>query len=317
MALAQYGGKISKDASYRVFTKYLDDGHLPDLNGENARDGWHLLHGGFRVDDTLSKKDALTVQGDLYTGREGASIIHIFSVDPPDTDVLFTSSRLAGGNVLGRWSHEQSNRSNTTLQLYFDNYTRSGPEAFESRDTFDIDLDHHLTLSRRHDLIWGAGYRRSSDHTVGTIDQAFIPADRTLQFVSFFAQDEITLKPDRLLCRGPAGPRRGGTPTWMWGWRHFPTPRAQALRSRPFYSGLRKSNRSMLWPGRPGIVPSQAGEFLSTLRHFSTSMTTCSRWNRKLRLLTRALRSTLFSHLRSQTNCTGKPPERKRPRTGR
>jgi len=198
MALAQYGGKIGKDASYRVFTKYLDDGHLPNLNGENARDGWHLLHGGFRVDDTLSKKDALTVQGDLYTGREGASIIHIFSVDPPDTDVLFTSSRLAGGNVLGRWSHEQSNRSNTTLQLYFDNYTRSGPEAFESRDTFDIDFDHHLTLSRRHDLIWGAGYRRSSDHTVGTIDQAFIPADRTLQQFGFFAQDEITLKPDRV-----------------------------------------------------------------------------------------------------------------------
>src|SRR5258708_37881021 len=79
MALAQYGGKISKDASYRVFTKYLDDGHLPNLNGENARDEWHLLHRGFLVDGTTSKQEALTVQGGLYTGREGASIIHIFS----------------------------------------------------------------------------------------------------------------------------------------------------------------------------------------------------------------------------------------------
>jgi len=71
------------------------------------------------------------------------------------------------------------------LQFYFDNYTRSGPEAFESRDTIDIDFNHHLALGKRHDLIWGAGYRRSSDHTVGTIDQAFIPADRTLQQFGF------------------------------------------------------------------------------------------------------------------------------------
>src|SRR6202023_4124009 len=87
----------------------------------------------------------------------------------------------------------------TTLQLYFDRYTRSGPESHEVRNTFDLDCQHHLALGTRQDLIWGAGYRRSADRTVGTIDQGWIPPDRTLQLFSMFVQDEITLRPDRLV----------------------------------------------------------------------------------------------------------------------
>src|SRR5580700_12333019 len=65
---AQYGGKIGEDASYRVFTKYLDHNDLPDLTGRLTNDGWHLLHGGFRVDGGLSGNDSMTAQGDIYSG---------------------------------------------------------------------------------------------------------------------------------------------------------------------------------------------------------------------------------------------------------
>src|SRR5579864_4998474 len=37
----QYGGKIKQDSSYRVFAKYLNNDHLPDLNGQNGEDSWH------------------------------------------------------------------------------------------------------------------------------------------------------------------------------------------------------------------------------------------------------------------------------------
>src|SRR6202521_1839262 len=71
---AQYGGKIGGDASYRVFTKYFDHNDLPNLAGQDANnDGWHLLHGGFRVDGSLSTNDSLTAQGDVYRGSEGAA----------------------------------------------------------------------------------------------------------------------------------------------------------------------------------------------------------------------------------------------------
>jgi len=197
--VAQYGGKIGGSTCYRVFTKYSNYGHFPGLDGLAADDGWHLLHGGFRADGSLSGKDSLTVQGDTYTGSEGASIAHIQSIAPPDNENVDRLAELSGGNVLSRWTHVFSSRSDTALQFYFDRYARSGPEVREARHTFDLDFQHHLVLGTRQDLIWGAGYRRSSDQTEGTIDEAFLPPNQVFQLFSAFVQDEITLKPKRLI----------------------------------------------------------------------------------------------------------------------
>lgn len=76
--MARYGGALEQNTSYRLFMKYLDHGALPEQDGESGDDAWHLLHGGFRADSTVSSRDSVTVQGDLYGGREGATIIHIF-----------------------------------------------------------------------------------------------------------------------------------------------------------------------------------------------------------------------------------------------
>ena len=196
---AQYGGTLRGNTNYRIFTKYLNQGSLPALDGSSGDDAWHLFHGGFRADTTISTKDSLTVQGDLYGGEEGATIIHITSVDPPVTDNnLDTLSSLSGGNILGRWRHDFSSRSDTTFQFYFDNYTRTGPEASETRDTIDFDFSHHFAWGSRQDMNWGLGYRRTWDKTVGTIDQAFTPPDLSLHLFNSFVQDTITLNPDRV-----------------------------------------------------------------------------------------------------------------------
>jgi iron complex outermembrane receptor protein len=194
----RYGGTIHGNTSYRVFTKYVNQGSLPQLDGRRGDDLWHRIHGGFRSDTNISSNDSLTFQGDLYSDREGATIVHIFSIHPPVTDVLETLTNLSGGNILGRWNHTFSRRSDTTLQFYFDKYTRGGPEAGENRDTIDFDFNHHLSWGSRQDLVWGAGYRRSWDRTLGTIDEAFVPSDKTLQFFNFFAQDTINLNPERV-----------------------------------------------------------------------------------------------------------------------
>jgi iron complex outermembrane recepter protein len=193
---AQYGGKFKEDTSYRIFTKYANNGHSPDLNGQDANDGWHLLHGGFRADTNLSKKDSVTTQGDIYTGKEGATIVHTI-LSPPENILVQRLAALSGGNVLSRWNHVFSNRSDMTLQFYFDRYNRDGPDSDEVRDTFDFDFQNRIMLGARQDLIWGAGYRHTADRTVGTIDKAFIPADSAKQLFSLFVQDQITLKPNR------------------------------------------------------------------------------------------------------------------------
>jgi iron complex outermembrane recepter protein len=192
----QYGGKIAGNTNYRIFTSYQNNNHLPDLDRQNGEDGWHLLHGGFRADTKLSQKDSLTTQGDVYTGREGAIIVHSV-LFPPENENLEKHVTLSGGDILGRWSHTFSSRCDTTLQFYFDEYRRGGPNSIEVRDTIDFDFQNHVVLGSRQDLIWGAGYRHTIDDTEGTIDQAFIPADSTKQFFSLFVQDEFTLRPNR------------------------------------------------------------------------------------------------------------------------
>jgi iron complex outermembrane receptor protein len=193
----QYGGKLKGDTSYRIFAKYLNNNHFADLNGQNADDGWRLLHGGFRVDAAVSKKDSLTTQGDIYTGEEGATIVHsVFS--PPDNIIVERLAAVSGGNVLSRWNHVFSNRCETTFQFYFDRYRRDGPESDEDRDSFDVDFQNHIVLGSRHDLIWGAGYRHTEDQTIGTIDQTFVPPNYSGYLLNGFVQDQITLKPDRM-----------------------------------------------------------------------------------------------------------------------
>ena len=192
----QYGA-ANRSTAYRVFAKYSDQNHFPDLNGQNAQDGSNLLHGGFRVDSDRFKNDPLTFEGDLYTGREGATIVHSV-LSPPDNLIEFRNTELSGGDILGRWSHTFSRRSDATLQIYFDRYTRSGPESREVRNTVDLDFRHHVLLGSRHDLTWGLGYRHSADQTLGTIDQAFVPVSRASELFSFFVEDQITLKPNRL-----------------------------------------------------------------------------------------------------------------------
>jgi iron complex outermembrane recepter protein len=191
----QYGGKIKNDMTYRVFTKYLNNDHYPNLKGQNGDDGWHLLHGGFRVDTVLSKKDTLTIEGDVYTGDEGSVIVHS-TFTPPDNPEVERLATLSGGDVLGRWNHTISSRWDTTLQLYFDKTRRDGPEANEVANTIDIDFQSHVAVGKRQDIIWGAGYRHVVDDTVGTVDQAFIPGDSAGHYFNLFLQDQITLKPN-------------------------------------------------------------------------------------------------------------------------
>jgi iron complex outermembrane receptor protein len=194
---AQYGDDAAKNTAYRVFAKYLNNDHFPDLNGQNGDDGWHLLHGGFRLDSSLSAKDSLTMEGDLYSGSEGAVIVHS-EFNPPNNVNVSRRTGLSGGNILSCWQHTFSEGADAAFQVYFDRYSRSGPEAREDRNTVDLDFHHHFAWGSRQDLIWGLGYRHTADQTVGTIDQTFVPPDFAGNLFTSFIQDQFTLKPNRV-----------------------------------------------------------------------------------------------------------------------
>lgn len=183
----QYGSRV-KGTSFRAFEKYLNYGPSPSLTGQNGADGWHVLRGGFRTDTTLSSKDTLTFEGDVYSGREGITTTF---------QEIGTQVNLSGGFLQGIWNRTYSPRSDMTLQVSYDQYERNDLVE-EKRKTLDLSFQDHFRWSRRHDLTWGFEYRRSASNAPGSFFVSFVPSRVTTQLFSSFLQDEIAILPDRL-----------------------------------------------------------------------------------------------------------------------
>lgn len=195
---ARYGGKIGDTLHYRVYAKYFNRENFVDLQGRDAPDDWDMIRGGFRFDWALAERDNVTLQGDLYDGDVGGTE-NALSFTPPFSRVRRVDEDTLGGNVIGRWTHTLSERSSTSLQLYYDRTEREFTFR-ERRDTYDVDFQHDIAFGERHAVVWGLGYRLTSDDlrpltgTLGSLD----PSSRNDQLFSLFAQDQIRLIPERL-----------------------------------------------------------------------------------------------------------------------
>lgn len=184
-AAFRYGGALGEHSAYRAYAKYRSIDALAFAAGGSAEDPLRTLQGGFRVDGDRGERDAYTLQGDVYRGASG-----LFQHE---------DTRMNGGNLLGRWSRRYSASSRLDLRAYWDRTFRRVPGQFEEhRDTWDLDFQHALAIASRHEVVWGLGYRVSSDETENTPVIAWDPAQRTQTLFSAFAQDEIALVADRL-----------------------------------------------------------------------------------------------------------------------
>jgi len=193
----RYGGKLGENAYYRVYAKYFnrDDSELPD--GHAANDAWQAGQGGFRLDWSPAQLHTFTVQGDFYDGSIAQTFVES-SLLPPFQLTVPDRFPIRGGNLLGRWSHTLSSTSEMRLQMYYDRTVRNMDIFQEDRHNFDLDFQHRFPLGGRHDIVWGLGYRLTSDDEGNTFSASLIPASRTTHLVSAFVQDEIALLPDRL-----------------------------------------------------------------------------------------------------------------------
>jgi iron complex outermembrane receptor protein len=181
----RYGGAVSSKGHYRVYGKFFKRDSVVLRNGQDAADDWHMGQGGFRVDWDSSKSNTFTVQGDYYSGRMGQRGAKDTVVD--------------GGNIVGRWSHNFSKRSDLKLQLYYDRTYRNVPNTFaELLETYDVDFQHRFPLGDRQDIVWGFGYRLNKDNVTNSAGLAFLPPRVSRQAFSGFVQDEIALVKERL-----------------------------------------------------------------------------------------------------------------------
>jgi len=179
----RYGGRIADDLSYRFYVGGFDHG---DENvtgaGANARDSWHKVQGGFRM-DWEPADDLITVQGDIFDGAEQQRIT--------------ADQAISGRNLVGRWTHAMGGGSSLQIQAYYDHIAFSVPGSFSNHlDTYDIQAQHNLALGD-HEIVWGGGYRVMSDDFPTTLSATqavrFVPESRTLTLWNLFLQGSVSL----------------------------------------------------------------------------------------------------------------------------
>jgi iron complex outermembrane receptor protein len=193
----RYGGGNDRGFNYRVYGMGFDRGSEFHSGGSNF-DDWRMGQAGFRTDWDRGAGDTVTFQGDIY--REGAGETTTYALySPPSQVTVNATAKLTGGNLLGRWKHVLNAGSDFQIQAYIDRTNHFEPEFGETRDTFDIDFLHHLTLAWQQNFLWGLELRVSPANvvqTVPTID--FLPHHSTDQIYSGFVQDEIAFFDRRL-----------------------------------------------------------------------------------------------------------------------
>ena len=193
----RYGGKLGQDAYGRIYAKYFSRDDAVFASGEDASDGWDVWRTGFRMDWQGSGPDALTLQGDLYEGETGETVI-TKSLDPGEPPTSDEDNDMSGADLLGRWKHTISDTSEIALQVYYDRTERNSVIVDQVHDTLDIDFQHHFNLGQRHEIVWGLGYRFVSDDISNTFCGSWDPDSRDDDLYSGFVQDDITLIKDRL-----------------------------------------------------------------------------------------------------------------------
>ncbi len=193
----RYGAGNSKGFNYRVYGKAFTRG--PEFHADHKQfDDWRMGQTGFRTDWDAHNPDRLTLQGDIYYGDAGQRV-GITSYSPPFMTNVEQNAELAGGNLLGRWERELGSGSSVQLQTYYDRTSRTQANFAESRDTFDIDFIHHLTLPGRQDFLWGLGARLSSGNASVVVPTVmFTPNHYTDKLYNGFIQDEIPIVGDKL-----------------------------------------------------------------------------------------------------------------------
>jgi hypothetical protein len=123
------------------------------------------LQGGFRSDWTLSSRDTLTVEGDLFGSRGGQSITTVLSKNMFQTRTFDDPLQVDSLNILARWNHTYNSGSQNI--------------AFNRAS---------ITI-----LIVGVGYRHTRLSYDGFYNYRYNQPRFTSHLLSTFIQDEIRL----------------------------------------------------------------------------------------------------------------------------
>ncbi|MCY7317974.1 MAG: TonB-dependent receptor [Ramlibacter sp.] len=188
-AVARFGAPLGDSGHYRVYGMALDRPDTERADGALRPDSTSKRQAGFRADWGDAVKEGFTVQGDVYDGGKFPAS----SLAP----------RVRGGNLLGRYHAHPAGGGSYRLQAYADMAEREDESGFRNEArTVDLEFTHEPELARGHEVLWGAGHRRTRDSNQPNAQFAFLPADRDLTWTHVFAQYQTELSPALRLTLG-------------------------------------------------------------------------------------------------------------------
>jgi len=189
-AVFRYGWKLSDDTAFRIYGKHGDDAQSQNAEGSGVGDQRMLNELGFRGDIHSRKPSSVIIEGaynrtSIYESSPDALVVAPYSENQTNQDMITTA------DLLAKWSLEEKNGAETTVQGYYDYLDYPYTNASSSTGTWDLDLQQQFPASKFGNLIVGGGYRYLLNNSSPGPTQTLIPLDRRDTVYNVFGQDQI------------------------------------------------------------------------------------------------------------------------------
>ena len=193
---ARHGWTFNAATAARVYFKYQDHDAYGEPTG-SAAEGWNYRLAGTRLDWDRPGGGGLTVIAEHRELRvEGTA--NLPALLPPYFENHTDQRRTRGTDLSLKWRQPVFTSGQLSMQASVTHGDSAQFASGERHTTADIDTQLTFYPLPRHEVITGLTYRSTSDHLRKSqwFDYRVLAA--TTVFVGVFAQDEITLVPERL-----------------------------------------------------------------------------------------------------------------------
>lgn len=198
--LARWGG-AAQDGNlfYRAYVSAQNANSQQALDGSDGQDGYSHRAAGFRLDGYGANGARWDMSGDVFdTDGQANSGLQLPGIAPG-----ITTERHHGASLRARYEKTLADGSSLLVQgAYAHGNLQVANLITDQRNTFDLDIQHHLRLGERHDVVWGGNYRLTEDTMLPGAFMFMNEPSARLSYYSLFAQDEISLADTLFLTLG-------------------------------------------------------------------------------------------------------------------